>query len=246
MCIALHGIHMRGSGLYDFSLLFLCSINKRPSELARARWKALFGCASIHSNEQRAQHLIFLSVFLTFDLLSTLVNNAPQAVPKGITSSKLFSSCHRAVFTLLIISQRVSTMAEGRETIRWYRAVIDPRLLDSGMPFGTFIRVGPKKDEVDPNTGEVLKRYVPKPLSIKEQAAARQPNYQPNDKINLYIGFEATNPEPSGIWLRMHIPPEACPTEAGDRARAEGVTVRVKMTADNINEMTEEQAVSSV
>ena len=242
MCIALHGIHMRGSGLCDFSLLFLCSINKRPSELARARWKALFGCASIHSNEQRAQHLIFLSIFLTFDLLSTLVSNAPQADPKGITSSKLFSSCHRAVFTLLIISQRVSTMAEGRETIRWYRAVIDPRLLDSGMPFGTFIRVGPKKDVVDPNTGEVLKRYVPKPLSIKEQAAALQPNYQPNDKINLYIGFEATNPEPSGIWLRMHIPPEACPTEAGDRATAEGVTVKVKMTADNINYLTEKRA----
>ena len=133
-------------------------------------------------------------------------------------------------------------MAEGREGIQWYRAVIDPRSLGAGMPFGTFNRLGPKKDEVDPNTGQVLKRYVLKPLSIKETVAAQQPDYQPNDKIGLYIGFEATIPEPSGIWLRMHIPPQACPAEAGDKSRAEGITVQVKMTADNINDMTQEQA----
>jgi hypothetical protein len=40
----------------------------------------------------------------------------------------------------------------------------------------------------------------------------------------------------------MHIPPESCPTEAGDKARAEGVTVKVKMIADYINDATQKEA----
>jgi hypothetical protein len=71
-------------------------------------------------------------------------------------------------------------------------------------------RVGPRKDVIDANTGQVLKKYVPKEPSEKLMAAQSRLSFEPDDKIPIKIGIDVNCPEPSAVLFRFHVPPEGC------------------------------------
>jgi hypothetical protein len=52
------------------------------------------------------------------------------------------------------------------------------------MPIGSLSRVVVKQDEIDPNTGVVTKKYVPKEPLAKLIEASKRPDFQLHDKIN--------------------------------------------------------------
>ena len=83
-------------------------------------------------------------------------------------------------------------------------------------------------DVVDVNTGLVLKRYVPKELSAEEKAAARRPDFEPNEKIGVDIGFENRYLKPDEVVFRVRIPAESCPQELEGEIEHNGITSKVK------------------
>jgi hypothetical protein len=129
---------------------------------------------------------------------------------------------------------------DSRDNVVWFRAVIDPRsaLGEEYKPIGTIARVGPRKDVIDANTGQVLKKYVPKEPSEKLKAAQSCPSFEPDDKIPIYIGIDVNCPEPSAVLFRFHVPPEGC-EELGAKFQDEGVTVTVKLFAEDLKDMEE-------
>ncbi|TAQ89982.1 hypothetical protein B7494_g1722 [Chlorociboria aeruginascens] len=137
-------------------------------------------------------------------------------------------------------------MANKPEVLVFYKAVVDPRSckLDLTHPFdkpvGALFNTTARKDEIDPNTGEVLKSYQPRPMSLKEALASKSPTYQPLDKVRVEIGFSIHTELPSSIILRVNIDPEHCSSFEDHRSIRDVFTFRVKLYASNVTHMTAE------
>lgn len=103
---------------------------------------------------------------------------------------------------------------------------------------GSFTNTALPKDQIDESTGEVIKKFVRRPLTAKEVEAAKNPEYEPNDHIGVQVGFVAE--EPAGIVFRFVI--ETAPTSIDKSNQAIGMVVAARLQAPNLVSMTSEFA----
>ncbi|KAG4438341.1 hypothetical protein IFR05_006185 [Cadophora sp. M221] len=126
----------------------------------------------------------------------------------------------------------VAIMDDKPETILWYRAVLDTRPLtyltiaaERKGPIGALFNPNYPPQAIDINTGKPTGPHVvPAGPSYQERLARRRGDFQPNDKVELWVGFSEHKEQRSSIVLRIIIPTKAVP--AGLDPHVVGTTIR--------------------
>ncbi|KAK0105457.1 hypothetical protein ONS96_004844 [Cadophora gregata f. sp. sojae] len=135
---------------------------------------------------------------------------------------------------------------EKPEETAWYRAVIDTRELSYldlpgylNAPIGALFNTNPPAQQVDANTGAPINPVTPRPTSDNELRAQSRPDYQPNDKIAVWLGFSQHLEQHSSLIIRVTVPDEAVPAGIDSDLVGKGLVLKIKMYAENLSDTTE-------
>ena len=126
------------------------------------------------------------------------------------------------------------------EQVTRYKTVIDPRTI-SGLkpydkPLGMLYHDAPQEPQIDANTGLVKQQpATPKPVTAKQLRAMQSPDYEPDDKIPLYVGLQPFQ-ESASIQFRLTVPAENCPQDVDQDIINNGsLVIKVKIFTANFN-----------